>query len=506
MDQNRQIKAGAILSYFAIFLNIFAGLFYIPWIKNHVGIEQYGLYTLSNSIITLFLVDFGLSSAVTRYLSKYRAEGDDKKAAQFLGAVYKLYFYLDLFFFVVFTIVYFLIDQIYIKLSPQELTLFKGVYIISAAFALINFPYVTHNGILTSYEKFIQLKLADIIYRILVVVTTVATLSAGGGLYALVTCNALSGLASILFKFFVIRKSIPLRADFTKTDKSIYKEIFGFSLWVTVSTIAHRLVFNIVPSILGIVANSAAIAVFGVVSTIEGYSYLVTSAINGMFMPRISRIYANGNDQREFMPLMLKVGRFQFALNSLIVVGFTLLGRDFVTLWMGKEFEQAYIGTLLILIPAMFFNALQIANTAMVVQKRVKLQAVVNLIMGGTSVVLSLILSPKLGALGACIAIFSAYAVRLVIIMTVYHKVMKVDIPLFIRRCYLKTTPTLIISLVIGKFLCSFLSLEGWIGLCVKGVAVVLIFGVSFVLTGLESGERKRIFVRIKKQKNLKDC
>ncbi len=498
MNQNKQIKIGAILSYFAIFLNIFAGLFYIPWIKDHVGIEQYGLYTLSNSIITLFLVDFGLSSAVTRYLSKYRAEGDEKKASQFLGAVYKLYFYLDILFFVVLTVVYFCIDQIYIKLSPQELELFKGVYIISAAFALINFPYVTHNGILTSYEKFIQLKAADIIYRILIVVTTVVTLSNGGGLYALVICNAASGLAVILFKFFVIRRTVSVRADFGRTDKVVYKEIFGFSAWVTVSTIAHRLVFNIVPSVLGMVANTAAIAVFGVVSTIEGYCYLVTSAINGMFMPRISRIYANGNDQREFMPLMLKVGRFQFAVNSLIVAGFALLGKDFVTLWMGEEFGHAYIGTLLILIPGMFFNALQIANTAMVVQKRVKLQALVNLIMGVTSAVLAVILSHKLGALGACIAIFSAYVLRLVIIMNVYHRVMKIDIPLFIKKCYLKTTPTLIITFAVGILLRYCIPLSGWLGLVVKGVCIVFAFVTAFFLTGLESEERKSLIARLR--------
>ena len=60
-----------------------------------IGKSDCGLYTLSNSPITLFLVDFGLSSAVSRYVAKYRAEGRQDKVNNFLGAVYKLYLIID---------------------------------------------------------------------------------------------------------------------------------------------------------------------------------------------------------------------------------------------------------------------------------------------------------------------------------------------------------------------------------------------------------------------------
>ena len=82
---NKQIKWGAILSYISIAVNIVAGLLYTPWMVGIIGKSQYGLYTLANSLITLFLVDFGLSSATGRYLSKYNANGDHEGAERFLG-------------------------------------------------------------------------------------------------------------------------------------------------------------------------------------------------------------------------------------------------------------------------------------------------------------------------------------------------------------------------------------------------------------------------------------
>jgi len=166
MNQGKQIKLGAIISYLAIIINILAGFIYTPWMVQQIGQSEYGIYTLANSLISLFLVDFGLSAATSRYLSKYRAEKTQKKAANFLGAVYKLYLLITAVIFVLLTTVYFFIDMIYTQLTPVEVQQFKLVYIIAASFSVFSFPFTTFDGILIAYEKFVELKLADILYRI----------------------------------------------------------------------------------------------------------------------------------------------------------------------------------------------------------------------------------------------------------------------------------------------------------------------------------------------------
>ena len=207
MNSSKQIKLGAILSYFAIAFNIIAGLLYTPWMVAQIGKSDYGLYTLANSLITLFLVDFGLGQAVSRYVSKYRAEGDEEKVNKFLGLVYKLYFIIDAAIFVVLLVVFFFIDAIYVNLTPAEIEKFKVVYIISASYAVFNFPFVTFNGILTSYEQFVPLKLADLICKVLTIGMTVIALLCGLGLYALVAVHVVSGLFTLILKFISIKKS-----------------------------------------------------------------------------------------------------------------------------------------------------------------------------------------------------------------------------------------------------------------------------------------------------------
>lgn len=499
MNNKKQIGIGAVISYISIIANIIVGLIYTPWMIKQIGQSQYGLYTLANSLITLFLVDFGLSSAAARYVSNYHAEGREDEVNNFLGVIYKFYVIVDFVIFVALTILFFFIDSIYVKLTPDELQQFKVVYIIAASFNIVNLPFVTFNGILTAYEKFIQLKVADLIYRVAVVGLTVTVLMLNWGLYALVAANALAGIIIIIYKYVIIKTTTQVRVNFRYKDKKLFSEIFSFSFWTTVLSLATRLIFNITPTILGIVADSFAIAVFGIVTTIEGYSYTITTAINGMFMPTISKIYAKEENVNEhLMPLMIKVGRFQFALNGLIVVGFALVGKSFITLWVGADYIDAYYGILLVIIPGIFFNSLQVANTAMTVMNKVKIQAIIGLICGVINIAISFIASKYYGVIGASASICIAYIVRFIMYIIVDQKIMKFDMKQFIIHCYLRMVPVVIITFGLGMLINFYIADKGWFMLAIKILIIICIYMLAAVMFGVTKSERKSVVSKIK--------
>ena len=93
LDSKKQIALGAIMSYISIGINIVTGLVFTPWMIHSIGKENYGLFTLALSVISLFVFDFGLSSAITRFLSIYIADGKKEKIEQCLGLVLRIFFY-----------------------------------------------------------------------------------------------------------------------------------------------------------------------------------------------------------------------------------------------------------------------------------------------------------------------------------------------------------------------------------------------------------------------------
>ena len=277
-----------MMSYIAIGFNVLAGLIYTPWMIKEIGQEDYGIYILAISLISIFSMDFGFGAAISRFLSKYIASDDKVGAERFLGISYKLFGLITLLIFITLSIIYFSIENIYSLLTVQEIEKLKVIFLISGSFILISFPTKPFEGILIASQKFIFLKLADLSQKILVVILMITALLLDYGLYALVIVNVVAGTIKVLITFIYLKKESTVKADFSlyKNEKKMYKEIIVFSSWATIVAVMQRLILNITPSILGAYAGSVHIAVFAVGLTIEGYIWMISAALGGLFSPK----------------------------------------------------------------------------------------------------------------------------------------------------------------------------------------------------------------------------
>lgn len=501
-NSSKQIKTGAIMSYIAIAFNMLSGLIYTPWMIKQIGQENYGLYTLATSLITLFVMDFGMSAAVTRFVSKYNAEGKQEKVNNFLGIVYKLYLAIDAIVFVVLIVAGCFTGTIYENLTASELETFKVLYVIVGLFTVVSFPFTNLNGILTAYEQFVGLKIADLFHKAFIIVAMVIALLLGYGVYALVVVNALSGLLTIAIKLVIIKKKTKVKVNFKYKDKGLLKEIFGFSVWVMVSSLAQRLIFNITPSIIAAVSTTGTvgIAIFSMSQTIEGYIYTFATATNGMFMPRISKILHNGKKDTELMSLLIKVGRIQCLIIGLLVAGFIAVGHSFIVdFWHRPEFAESYICAVLLIIPCFFELPMQIANTALVVENKINLRSYVFVTTGIINVALSFVLSKHLGAFGASISIFIAQTIRAVLMAIINHKVLKINMFKFVKETFIKLMPPMLLAMLIGLALEHFNPLaHGVLRFSINSLVFVTAF-IAFVMFKLNDYEKNLFFGKLKK-------
>lgn len=465
MNSSKQIKIGALLSYIAIGINILTGLLYTPWMIRSIGKEDYGLYALAMSVISLFFFDFGLGSAVTRFISKYLAENRQDKANQCLSLVYRLYLGIDVLLICILVGVYFFIPQIYKQLTPDEIDKFKIVYAMASLYCVLSFPFIPLNGVLTAYEQFIPLKLCEIASRVLIVLFMSILLLLGYGLYAMVFVNASVGICMIIAKLICLYKFTIQKVVFSYWNKNELKEIASYSGWVTIIALAQRCIFNIAPSILGALSGSASIAILGIAITIEGFIFTFANALSGMFLPKVSRIYASSGD---ILPLMVRIGRVQIIIISLVVFGFICFGYDFINLWVGNQFALCYICTVLIITPSLLQLPQEIGVQAIIAQNQVKMQALVYAGMALLNIVGAFILSPKYGAVGLCCSISIAYIARTVGLDYILSKRLKINIWSFFKLSYLKLLPTLALSLIIGYVYSKYIPWEGWYGLIIK--------------------------------------
>ena len=487
LSSSQQIKYGAILSYVGIVVYILVGLLYTPWMIKVIGKDDYGLYTLAYSIVALFVFDFGISAAIQRFVAKYLAEGSKEKVNHCISLVYRLYIYIDAVIFIVLVAVYFLIPYIYRELTAVQISRLEVVFAMAGLFSVVSFPFIPLNGILSAHEKFVQLKTCDLLSKILTVSINIICLFCGGGLYALVLTNVLVGLFVIILKFVIVRRQTDIRVQFSYHDKQEMRSLLSFSGWTTVVALCQRCIFNIAPSILGMFAGAAVIAVLGVSISLEAYTYTFACALNGLFLPKISRILY---DKGDILPLMIRVGRIQILTLGIILIGFLVVGNDFIVAWLGGGYEEAYVCTLLLITPAFLLLPADIADQTLIASGNVKYRAFVFSIMAVVNIPLSVVMTKYYGLIGLAASIFIAYMVRNVALYYVYYAKLHVNVIKFVHESYIKMFPGLLVSGGSAYLFTSFLNVSGWYGVVAKILIVTICYIVIMVLLVMNDDER----------------
>lgn len=491
MSSSKQIKLGAIISYISIGINIIFGLVYTPWMIHSIGKDNFGLYILAISVISIFVFDFGLSQAIQRFVAKYLAENKPEQANNCLGLVAKLYLWIDILLLLTLTIIYFFIPSIYQELTPEEIDKFKIVYCIAAIFSVISFPFIPVNGILNANEKFIQLKSCELAHKFIKVGLMTICLLLGYGLYALVLVNALSGILTIMLKLYFIKHNTSTKINFKYKDSLEFKHVLSYSGWITVIALAQRMIFNIAPTLLGLFSGSSSIAVLGISITIEGYIYTFAGAINGLFLPKVTRKITAGEN---ILPLMIKVGRVQIITIGMIIFGFICIGENFIDLWVGNSFAEAYLGAILLIIPSLFHSPQEIAEQTLVVVDKIKLKAIIFIFVAALNIALIFCLAPKYGMIGICIAICISYFIRTIALDFVYYKELHISIATFFHESFVKMSLPLLLALSLGLITNRIVPLQDWIGISIKGILFVIEYCAIIYILAMTTDE-KNLFV-----------
>lgn len=458
-----------------------------------IGKENYGLYTLAMSVISLFVFDFGLGSAVSRFVSKYLSEGRQDKVNNLLGLVFKLYLAIDVFILVFLSVLYFFIPSIYQGLTTSELNDFKIVYLIAAVFCVFSFPFTTLNGILVSYEKFVQLKSCDLAHKIIVVTLMTICLLLGGGLFSLVLVNSIAGLVVIILKLCVLGRVRIQEVSIKFWDIRLLRTVFEFSAWVMVIQLSQRCIFNLAPSLLAAFSNSESVSILGIAIVLEGYTYTFANAINGMFLPKVSRMLAT-NDRDSIVKLMIRVGRIQIYIIGLICMGFICIGKDFILAWVGQDYFEVYPCALMIILPSLFHLPQEIGSTTIVAEGKVKHQAYAFLIMAAVNLLLALPLSKLYGVKGLCFSIMLSYLLRTLLMDYLFYKELKLDVISFFKESFLKILPIIFLSAIASFGLCRCIPVRGWSGVIIKGLICVIIF-VAFIWPMAMNGNERDLII-----------
>ena len=471
-----EIRYGAILSYANVALLFLIGLLYTPWLVNSIGADDYGLYTLAISVINFFLLDFGIGTAISRYLAKYIAEGSADKASSFLGTTYAVYCLITAIMSIVLVVVYLNIDALYSGLTEEQVQVFKAIYIVVAFYSVFSLPFTSQNGVLLANNSLIALKACSLIQKLFVTLLTILGVVFGYGVFAIVFVTAVGNLFFIVVKAILIKRLTNLRGSIRLANKRDARDLAFFTGWVSVGQVGERCSWLLMPSILGAVSGSFEIAVFGLINQIQGYIWNIADALGSLFLPKVTKLLMVDSSGKGLTGLMVRFGRIQVMIVGGIVLGFVLLGQWFVDLWIGDGYNGLWIGALAVMLVYLLSVPMQIASTAMTVSNHVDLQSKVRMAATVLTVALGVPLSSALGAFGASLAIAAGSLLSVGLNCVFYRTKLGVGLGRYFRQVYSIWLPAALAILLFFPLVIKAIPFHGWVGFTFSGGLFLLVY------------------------------
>lgn len=501
--KKNQLKAGAILSYISLILNTIISLVYTPFMLRKMGQSEYGLYSLTASIVGyLTILDFGFGNAIVRYTAKYRALNEKEKEYNLNGMFIVIYTIIGIITAIIGFVLYLNVGNMFsAKMTAYEIERAKILILLLVFNLAVSFPLGIFSSIITAYEEFIFSKTLNIIRIIISPCIMVPLLALGYQSVGMVVVTTILNISILLINMWYCLTKLKVKIYFNNFDFSLLKEIIGYSFYIFLNIIVDKVNWSADQFILGAVSGTAAVAVYSIASQINNNYLNFSTAISGVLLPKLTTMVTQKASDKEYSDLFIKIGRIQYIIMAYILSGFLLVGQDFINTWAGKNYGNAYYIAAILIIPVTVPLIQNLGITLLQAQNRQKFRSIVYILIAALNITISIPLAKRYGGIGSAIGTSIAIVLGNIVAMNIYYyKQIHIDIPEFWREIFFITIPAAI-AFGCGIVISRFIGGSGYLFILIKVLLFTLIYISLMWLMGMNKYEKELFIVHIKKIK-----
>ena len=453
-----------------------------PFTLSMLGVDGYGTWLLITSMNGyLGLLVLGVPMASVRYFAQHVANRDTVKLNEAISSCTGLYLLLG----VIATVVglglyaFFTLYGIPTPLHTDA----RSAFAVMVLFVAVGFVALLPEGILAAHGDFVPrnvIRLASLVLRLGL---TFALLS----LKASLTVLALVQLACLAFDFtlcwLLIRRRYPeIRMRLAGFDWALVRKIFSFSLYVLVLHAGARLSFETDSMVIGAFMDVGSIPHFTVANSLIIYLMEFVVAIAAVVMPTATRLQTQGK-LGELREIFLKWSKIALSLTLMAGLFLLVLGPRFIAWWVGPEFERSAGDVLQVLMISylIFLPVRGVALPILMGLGKPQLPTIAFLVAGLMNLGLSILLVGPFGLAGVALGTAIPNILFAGLVLSYACRELQTPVAEYLRyvvpRAVLGALPALALLLWFKLGL----DVRGLAGLAVAGIAMTVLFGLTWV-------------------------
>lgn len=492
-----QRKSGAILTYVQIILSNTISLIYTPFALRMLGQSQYGLFGTAGSFTSyLSLLGLGIGGAYIRWNAKYRATNDIEGERRLNGLFFTIFSIISVVTLLVGIGLLFVAPYVFgnsfTESELHDLLILIFLSVLNTALTFFMTPILS---CIQAYERFVVIKVVSIICSIITPVINICLLIFGGKAVEIQVATLVISCICFIFYFIYARKSIHMKFIFRGFKFSLIKEIIIFSSFLLLNTISNLISDTTDSIILAAITGAAAVSVYTIGHNFQNYFSQLSTAVSSVFAPKVNMLVAKENDNKTLTELMTRIGRIQFYITSLIIIGFIAVGKQFIMIWAGEGYEDSYIIAILLLF-ACYIPFFQ--NIGIEIQKaknKHKARTIVYFIVAIVNIGLTIPFTIWWQGIGAVFATFLCCILGQAVFMNIYyHKEIGLNMMYFWKNI-ISIIPSFIPTIILCIAMNVFFKINSLWSLLIAVILIVAVYSISVWLFAMNKYE-KEIFTK----------
>ncbi len=347
---NKNLKNSLFNILDSIFLPILA-ILVTPYFIEKLGIAEYGLWILINSIIaSISIFNLGGAATIIKYVSHYRAKNDIRKINQVFGTSFIFQIFISLILFIISSL--FVLTNKYHQLinsNPENLdTITYAIFLGTGILAIRNLEQLVI-GYLKGYERFDLATIISIISKTVFLASQVLAVYQEQTLlgvfkYSLIAISIILTFQLILIKFYTNSSHLFLNFNYTILIKTI-----SFSGWTWLLSASMIIATQMDKWIINLLADLEKLGYYSIGFLIFNHFHMILTSSLAWIFPKVSRERITTNTLKLFQ------NASDFAVVSSTALCIIALSFDSLfKIWLGQEtYDNSihYIQLLLAILP-----------------------------------------------------------------------------------------------------------------------------------------------------------
>lgn len=468
------------------------GLVYVPLLLGGIGRAEYGLYQFVGSIIAyITIVNTTLGAGVTRFYCKYLAEGDEDGMANTLAIATRAIRWASGISVVVGAVCMVAVRVVYAASFTawelDESCLLLGVLVLNLIVTMSN---TLSASVITAYEEFTFLKLTQLAVVLVQPIVVVIVIQWVPNALAVCVVQLVLNFALRMVQHTFARRRLHMDARLRFVDAQLQRDLLRFTGGIVLGVVADEVFWRTDQLILGYYYGTETVAIYAVGAQICLTYMPLGQAVASVFMPKVSRMAQLPDAPRKLSALFARVSRLSAYPLLLVLTGFIIFGQDFIRLWAGEGFEEAYWVALVIMVPFTVDVMQSIGIVILQVLDKYAFRGKMYLVAAIVNVAITIVFARMYGCIGAAAATaLTLFVVSDILVNIYYARACKLDMISFWKQVARLVVPIVPLCAV-GVFAWSAIAAGlqvGWSALIV-GILVYTVVFIGFAWIACANG------------------